>query len=30
MTLEAHNVIAEDYRTGERIRWDGHYWVIYN
>ena len=27
---EGEEIIAEHYRTGKRIRWDGHYWVIYN
>ncbi len=27
---EGEEIIAEHYRTGERIRWDGHNWVIYN
>jgi predicted phage terminase large subunit-like protein len=25
---EGEEIIAEHYRTGERMRWDGHYWVI--
>ncbi len=27
---EGEEIIAEHYRNGDRIRWDGHYWVIYN
>jgi hypothetical protein len=27
---EGEETIAERYRTGERVRWDGHDWVIYN